>query len=175
MFLEGDNWGSRRHYCRPSLVASHVFSSSSTLLVLKSIRLYERHPTIHSPAIFIETSIFIRRLARKQHLQLTVIAAIRQDPQDGADLSLPFWAVLTPTRTLHRTCGPAHHCGSISAARLALPGGTALPHLFLVGFGPPSKFPGDQQPRTRLSVPSVVTPHVVDCARLWSVSLAVVA
>lgn len=34
------------------------------------------------------------------------------------------------------------------AARLALPARTALPHLLLVGFGPPSKFPGDHGQNT---------------------------
>lgn len=77
--------------------------------------------------------------------------------------SLPFWVVLTPTRTLYRCAGPP-----ISAARLALPARSALPHLFLVSFGPPSKFPGDHWVTSDQNAPKC---RHTSRGRLWSVSL----
>lgn len=58
--------------------------------------------------------------------------------------------------------------GGSMAARLALPARTALPHLLLVGFGPPSKFPGDHGQNTS---------QMSKCRQssrgwLWSVPLA---
>lgn len=77
--------------------------------------------------------------------------------------SLPFWVGLTPTRTLYRCAGPP-----ISAARLALPARSALPHLFLVSFGPPSKFPGDHWVTSDQNAPKC---RHTSRGRLWSVSL----